>query len=424
MKTNTVNAKCTASRKCSGCQLKNLTYPEQIKLKQSKVNKALAGICNVDRIVPAPAEFRYRNKASAVFFEDRSKTVKWGIYQSAKGEVAVVEKCLLQPQLADEIFSTLAQLIKSFKVKLYNHQSKKGFLRSATVRVAEATGQVMITLVTNEGDFQKESQFVNALLKKHGEITTVVRSVYTGDAVIMNGEKEITLFGNGYIEDKLCEKTFRISSRSFYQINSRQTQALYQKAVDLAELDSDSTFLDAYCGTGTIGIIASQKAKNGVGVEVNSAAVEDAKINAKLNDAENMTFVCGDAGAYLEKECKKGNVFDVVFTDPPRAGCSLKFLKSLCIAKPKKVVYVSCNPETQARDLRFLLKNGYTIKSATPFDMFPQTGHVETVVLLSQRRPDTHIDIKLDLSELDITAAETKATYQEIKDYVLEKIRP
>ncbi len=382
MKTNTVNALCTTSRKCSGCQLKNLTYQEQLKLKQSKINKAFAGICNVERIVPGPAEFRYRNKASAVFFEDRNKTVRWGIYQSSKGEVAAVDKCLIQPEIADKIFNTLAQLIKSFKIKIYNHQSKKGILRSASVRFAEATGQVMVTVVTGEGEFPKEKQFVNALIKKHNEITTVVRSVYTGDAVIMNGEKEIILFGDGYIEDKLCDKVFRISSRSFYQINPLQTGALYQKAIDLAQLNENSAFLDAYCGTGTIGIIASSKAKNGVGVEVVSSAVEDAEINAKLNAADNMNFICGDAGTYLEKECKKGNVFDVVFTDPPRAGCSLKFLKSLCVVKPERVVYVSCNPETQARDLRFLMKNGYKIKSATPFDMFPQTGHIECICLL------------------------------------------
>lgn len=384
MKTKIVNTICTASGKCSGCQLKNLTYPEQLKLKQSKANKALAGICNVDRIVPAPAEFRYRNKASAVFFEDRSKTVRWGIYQSAKGEVAAVEKCFLQPETADEIFNTLALLVKSFKVKIYNHQSKKGFLRSATVRFAEFTGQVMVTLVTTQEDFPKEKQFVNALIKRHGNITTVVRSIYTGNAVIMNGEKETTLYGDGYIEDTLCEKLFRISSRSFYQINPCQTQQLYLKAVELAELDENSTFLDAYCGTGTIGIIASQKAKNGVGVEVNSSAVEDAKINGELNGVANMNFVCADAGAYLEKECRKGNAFDVVFTDPPRAGCSIKFLKSLCVAKPKKIVYVSCNPETLARDIRFLRKNGYKIGSATPFDMFPQTGHIECVVQLKK----------------------------------------
>ncbi len=384
MKTNTVNEICTASRKCSGCQLKNLTYAEQLKLKQSKVNKALAGICSVERIVPAPAEFRYRNKASAVFFEDRSKTIRWGIYQSAKGEVAAVEQCFIQPKIADEIFCSIAALLKSFKVKLYNHSTKTGFFRSASVRVAESTGQVMLTLVTADGDFPKERSFVNAILKKHSEITTVVRSIYEGDAVIMNGEKEIAVFGDGYIEDELCGKKFRISSRSFYQINSKQTEALYKKAVELALLDETTTFLDAYCGTGTIGIIASAKAKSGVGVEVNSSAVEDAKINAHLNGADNINFFCGDAGEFMEKEAKDGRKFDVVFVDPPRAGCSIKFLKSLIKSSPGKIVYVSCNPETQARDLRFLIKNGYQVKSATPFDMFPQTGHIETVVALSR----------------------------------------
>lgn len=385
MKTNTVNGICTASRKCSGCQLKNLTYNEQLKLKQSKVNKALAGICNVEKIVPAPAEFRYRNKASAVFFEDRNKIIRWGIYQSAKGEVAAVEQCFIQPEIADGIFCDLAKALKSFKVKLYNHRTKSGLFRSATVRVAESTGQVMLTLVTSPGEFPKERSFVNAIVKKHSEITTVVRSIYSGDAVIMNGEEEVTLFGDGYIEDELCENRFRISSRSFYQINARQTQALYKKAVELAQLDASATFLDAYCGTGTIGIIASKKAKCGVGVEVNSDAVEDAKVNAKLNGVDNMDFVCGDAGSFMEAEAKSGRFFDVVFTDPPRAGCSMKFLKSLVKAAPKKIVYVSCNPETQARDLRYLIKNGYEVKSAIPFDMFPQTGHVENIVSLVRK---------------------------------------
>ncbi len=421
MKTNNIHSICTNSRKCSGCQLKNLNYGEQLKLKQSKVNKALAGICSVEKIVSAPAEFRYRNKASALFFKDKNKEIRWGIYQSAKGEAAICDKCYLQPEIADEIFNTLAKAIKSFKIKLYNHQTKEGFLRSATVRVAESTAQIMLTLVTGEGEFSKERSFVNSIVKKHSEITTVVRSIYSGDAVIMNGEKEEVLFGDGYIQDKLCENSFRISSGSFYQINKQQTERLYKKAVELAEIDENTDFLDAYCGTGTIGIIASKNARSAVGVEVNSSAVEDAKINALLNERKNISFVCGDAGEFLESESKKGNNFQVVFTDPPRAGCSMKFLKALCKTKPQKIVYISCNPETQGRDIRFLKKNGYAAKTAVPFDLFPQTGHIETVVLLSQRRPDTHIDIKLDLSEVDITAAETKATYQEIKDYVLEK---
>lgn len=384
MKTNIINTLCPASGKCSGCQLSNLDYESQLRLKQSKVNKALRGVCNVEKIVPSPKFLRYRNKATAVFFEDRSKTVRWGIYQSAKGEAAAIEKCFIQPEIADEIFSSLAQLIKSFKVKIYNHSTKSGLLRSATVRVAFATGQVMVTLVTTSAEFSKERSFVNALLKKHPEITTVVRSIYEGDAVIMNGEKELVLSGSGYIEDKLCDKTFRISSSSFYQINRDQTEALYKKAVELSGLDEESVFLDAYCGTGTIGIIAAEKAEKGIGVEVNSSAVEDAKINAQINKADNMEFHCCDAGDFMEKESASGKRFDVVFLDPPRAGCSMKFLKSLLISQPEKIVYVSCNPETLARDLRFLTKKDYKIKRAIPFDMFPQTGHIEMVVSLDK----------------------------------------
>ncbi len=382
MKTNKINDICRFSGKCSGCQLKNLDYQSQLKLKQSKVNKALAGICNVQKIVESPCELRYRNKATAVFFEDRSKSVRWGIYQSAKGEAAAIESCFIQPLIADEIFATLSQLIKSFKIKIYNHSTKSGFFRSATVRTAHSTGQVMVTLVTTGGEFPKERSFVNALLKKHGEITTVVRSIYEGDAVIMNGEKEAVLFGDGYIEDKLCENTFRISSNSFYQINPDQTEALYQKAVELAELNEESVFLDAYCGTGTIGIIASKYAKSAVGVEVNSSAIEDAKTNAALNNADNISFYRDDAGRFMERESGDGKFFDVVFLDPPRAGCSLNFLKALLKVKPQKIIYVSCNPETLARDLRFLTKKDYKIKKAIPFDMFPQTGHIETVVSL------------------------------------------
>ncbi len=383
MKKNTINSICNYSGKCSGCQLKNLTYNEQLLLKQSKVNKFLAGICTVEKIVPAPAELRYRNKASAVFFQDKSKNIRWGIYQSARGEVAACEKCYLQPQLADDIFNTIAKAIKSFKIKLYNHDTKEGFLRNVTVRIAEDSGQAMVTLVTGEGEFPKVRSFINSIVKKHTEITAIVQSIYTGDAVIMSGEKEIVLFGDGYIQDGLCGKIFRISSGSFYQINKKQTEKLYKKAVELAELDKNTIFLDAYCGTGTIGIIAGRNAKNGVGVEVNSSAVRDAKINAQLNGEENLTFVCEDAGEFLENESKKGKIFDVVFTDPPRAGCSMKFLKALAKTKPKRIVYVSCNPETQARDIRFLKKHGYVAKTAVPFDLFPQTNHIETVVLLS-----------------------------------------
>ena len=286
-------------------------------------------------------------------------------------------------ELADSIFSTIASLIKSCKIKIYDPKSKTGLFRSAVIRFSESTGQVLLTLVTTKEEFRKEQSFANAVISRHPEITSIVRSFYCGDAVLMTGEEEKILYGEGYIEDELLGCRFRLSSNSFYQINSRQTAALYKKAIDLAALDGNKTFLDAYCGTGTIGIIAAQSAKCGAGVELNPSAVADAKKNAVLNGADNIEFHCLDAGEYL-KNCKKE--FDVVFTDPPRAGCSKAFLKALAQIKPESIVYISCNPETQVRDIRFLINNGYKIKKAVPFDMFPQTRHVETVVLMTRTR--------------------------------------
>lgn len=381
MEDKKINSVCAVSGKCSGCQLNNLTYSQQLKLKQSKVNKLFYGIIKPEKIVASPEQFRYRNKASAVFFESKNKEIRWGIYQSATGGFCAVEKCFLQTENSDKIFNSIAQLLKSFKIKIYNNKTKAGFFRSAVVRNSPATGETMVVLVTTDGELPKERSFVNALIKKHPEITTVVQSIYTGDAVLMTGEKEKILFGDGYITDEILGKKFRISAHSFYQINSRQTAQLYRAAVELAQLESGEKFLDAYCGTGTIGIIASSQGAEGTGIEINPTAVEDAKINAQLNGAENMTFACGDAGEVIEKSEEK---YDTVFIDPPRAGCSKKFLISLVKGAPKRVVYVSCNPETQVRDVRFLMKNGYKIKKAIPFDMFPHANHVESVVLLSK----------------------------------------
>ncbi len=377
-----INSLCAVSGRCSGCQLNNLEYSQQLKLKQSKVNKLFYGIIRPEKIVPSPEFFRYRNKSAAVFFEDKNKEIRWGIYQSKTGGFCAARECFLQSEKSDEIFNSLSQLLKSFKIKLYNSKEKTGFFRSAMIRHSASTGELMLVLVTAEGEFPKERSFVNAIIKKHGEITCIVRSIYTGDAVIMTGEKEEVLFGDGYITDEILGRKFRVSAHSFYQINSRQTHRLYAEAVRLAQLKESDRFLDAYCGTGTIGIIAAQSGGTGTGVEINASAVEDAKINAELNGAENISFICGDAGAVMENSEEK---YDAVFLDPPRAGCSRKFLSSLVKASPERIVYISCNPETQVRDIRFLMKNGYKIKKAAPFDMFPHTGHVETVCLMSRK---------------------------------------
>lgn len=384
MTAETINSLCSAGKGCSGCQLKNLTYPEQLLLKRREAQKELGGLCKISQIVASPQIFEYRNKADALFFEDKSKNIHWGIYRSSDGNCTAAQKCVIHPKEADSIFNDLALLIKSFKMKIYNAKTQTGFFRFAMVRKASSTKEIMLVLVTHDGEFPKERSFVNALIKKHPEITTVVQNIYCGDTAIMLGTEQKILHGNGYIEEELCSKRFRVSPRSFFQINSLQAQNLYAKAKELASLSESSVFLDAYCGTGTIGIIASQSGARGLGVEINSAAIEDAKINAEINGVKNIEFICGDAGDFAENYAKKGGRFDAVFVDPPRKGCSLKFLQSLVLTEPSKIIYISCNVKTFARDTRYLKKNGYKIKKAVLFDMFPHTNHTECIALISK----------------------------------------
>ena len=262
---------------------------------------------------------------------------------------------------------------------------------------------------------------MKALRKVHPEISTVVLNINDKNTSMVLGEREIVLYGKGFIRDTLCGKSFRISPKSFYQVNSVQTEILYGKAVEFAGLTGKEKVIDAYCGIGTIGLVASGKAREVVGVELNKDAVRDARINARENKVVNISFRQGDAGEFMEAMAEAGEKADVVFMDPPRSGSSEKFLNSVIKLSPKKIVYISCNPETLARDLKYLTKHGYEAKSAVPVDMFSWTEHVETVVLLSQQKPDDTIEIDLDLDELDATSAELKATYQEIKDYVLKE---
>ena len=255
----------------------------------------------------------------------------------------------------------------------------------------------------------------------HPEITTVVLNVNNKQTSMVLGEKEKPIYGPGFIKDKLCGCTFRISPKSFYQVNPVQTEVLYNTAMDYAELTGKETVIDAYCGTGTIGLIAAKNAKKVIGVELNKDAVKDARINAKENGITNAEIYAGDAGRFMVDMASKNQKADVVFMDPPRAGSDEKFLSSVIKLGPKRVVYVSCNPETLARDLKYLTRHGYQAVKIQPVDNFPFCDHVETVVLLSQQKPDDTIEIDLDLDELDATSAELKATYQEIKDYVLKE---
>ena len=377
--------KCKYYKKCSGCQLQNLEYGEQLLLKQKTVNKLLAPYGRVERLIPMENPYHYRNKVQSMFFYDfKTKKIRSGIYQSTTRRVVPVDSCLIEDEAAQDIVKTVEKLLNSFKIKAFEPRTGKGVIRHALVRVGFDSGEIMVVLVTATPQFPSKANFVKALLQEQPEITTIVHNINPDGMNLTLGERGEVLYGRGYIEDNLCGCRFKISPDSFYQVNPVQTEILYNTALDCADLTGSETLFDAYCGTGTIGIIAASRAKQVVGVELNRYAVGDAISNAKLNDVKNIYFECGDAGEYINELTSNSEKFDVVIMDPPRAGASVKFLKSLCKMKPKKVVYVSCNPETLARDLRFLTAHGYRAKFIQPVDMFPHTRHVECVVLLSR----------------------------------------
>lgn len=375
--------RCPNYKKCGGCQLQNLPYERQLSFKQVKVINLLGRFNHVCEIIGMENPYHYRNKVQAAFGERRGEIIS-GVYQSSTHNIVPVDNCMIEDQKADEIIVTIRKLLNSFKLKPFNDVTMRGFLRHVLIKRGFSSGEIMVVLVTAVPDFPKASQFVNALLERHPEITTIVQNINNKYTSLVLGERSRVLFGNGYIEENLCGFRFRISPKAFYQINPTQTEVLYGKTLEFARLDGSETLLDAYCGTGTIGIIASKHVKRVVGVELNADAVKDAVTNAKLNNVENIEFCCADAGKFMVDAAKVGANYDVVIMDPPRAGASLEFLQSLVALMPQKVVYISCNPETQARDLAFLTKKGYKVKKIQPVDMFPHTAHVETVVLLSR----------------------------------------
>ena len=324
--------------------------------------------------------YHYRNKVSAAFGVNRRREIISGVYQSSSHTIVSVDDCLLEDKTADRIVVTIRELLKSFKLLPYNEDSKMGFLRHVLIRRGFKTGQVMVVLVTGREMFPGKNNFVKALLGHHPEITTIVQNINGESTSLVLGQKEKVLYGSGKIEDILCGLRFKISPKSFYQINPVQTDTLYKKAMEFACLAQNDTVIDAYCGIGTIGMLAAKSAGQVIGVELNGDAVRDAKENARLNGIDNIRFFKGDAGDFMDDMCMSGERANVVIMDPPRSGSSMKFLRSVIRLRPDRVVYVSCNPETLARDLAVLKKGGYAAQKAQPVDMFPHTEHVECVV--------------------------------------------
>lgn len=420
-KTGKKRSLCPVEKHCGGCQMLDMEYTEQLKRKQKVVEELFRGICPVKPIIGMKNPFHYRNKVHAVFDRDKRGNIISGIYQENSHDVIPVETCLIEDKKADEIIGTIRGMLKSFKIRTYDEDTGYGLLRHVLIRRAFSTNEIMVVLVTASPVFPSKNNFVKALREKHPEITTIIQNINGRGTSMVLGNKENVLYGKGYIVDELCGCKFRISSKSFYQINPVQTEVLYGKALELAGLKGQEVVIDAYCGIGTIGIIASRQAGQVIGVELNQDAVKDAVNNAKMNEIDNIRFYCNDAGRFLVNMAERGDKADVVIMDPPRSGSTEEFMDSIAKLGAGKVVYVSCNPETLARDVRYMKKLGYAAEGVWPVDMFPATVHTETVVLLSQQKPDDTIEIDLDLDELDATSAELKATYQEIKDYVLKE---
>ena len=433
-KSGVKSGNCPLYKKCGGCQLQNLTYEQQLRYKQVKCIRLLGKFCRVGEIIGMENPYHYRNKVQAAFALDRHSNIISGVYQSSSHKIVPVTVCMTEDEKADEIIGTIRRLLKNFKLRPYNEDTGRGFLRHVLVKRGFKSGQIMVVLVTGTRDFPKKKDFVATLLKIYPEITTVVQNVNNQKTSMVLGNRSEVLFGDGYITENLGDFVFRISPKAFYQINPIQTEVLYNTTLEFAGLTGKETVIDAYCGTGTIGIFASPKAKKVVGVELNPDAVKDARVNAKLNSAENTEFYNADAGEFLADAAASNEKYDVVIMDPPRSGSTVKFLKSVVKLAPKTVVYVSCNPETLARDLMFLVRNGYKVKKIQPVDMFPHTNHVETVVLLSHKKPDGHINVKVEFGEgegkvpLDNIAKRAESykpkervTYKMIKEYIEAK---
>ncbi len=373
---------CPLYRKCGGCQLQNMSYPRQLAWKQTQVQQRLGRFCKVQPIIGMEHPYHYRNKVQAAFALTRHRQVISGVYQSSTHKIVPVDHCMIEDELADRIIVDIRRMLPEFRMLPYQEDSGQGFLRHVLVKRGFASCQVMVVLVAANPVFPAKKRFTEALLKKHPEITTLVLNINPMRTSMVLGEREQVLYGKGYIEDTLCGCVFRISARSFYQINPVQTQVLYNKAIAFARLSGQERVLDAYCGVGTIGLLASRYAKEVVGVELNRDAVRDAIANAKRNNISNIRFLAEDAGQFMTRLAQEGETVDLVLMDPPRAGSDLPFLRALVALAPKRVVYISCNPETQQRDLTYLTAQGYRVQEIQPVDMFPHTNHVETVVCL------------------------------------------
>lgn len=377
---------CKSATRCGACQLLGVPYEEQLERKQREVASLFADLrCPVDPIIGMDDPLHYRAKVISPFAPGPKGRILTGMYAAGSHRLVSTSDCLVENEDATRIIRTIRDLMRSFHMRPYDENTGQGYLRHAQVRTGKRTGEVMVTLVTNAREFPSRKHYVAALRKEHPNITTIVQNVNTRQTNVILGEREQVLYGPGFIIDELCDCRFRISSRAFFQVNPVQAERLYDTAIEHAGIDSGQSVIDAYCGTGTIGLIAAGRATSVMGVESNADAVACARTNAKMNHRQNAQFTIADAGTFMREMAASGKTVDTVLMDPPRSGSDERFLASLETLAPACISYISCNPTTQRRDVDHLLDHGYRLASLQPVDMFPFTNHVECVALLSRK---------------------------------------
>lgn len=371
---------CPLAKKCGGCAWINEEYENTLVRKQEYVQK-LFGKIRVDEIKGMKDPYHYRHKIYAAFYGDKYGKIHAGLYEENSHRLIDSKMCLIQHVKANDILRTICTLAQSFRIEPYDEDLERGVLRHAYIRISRATGKVMLVIVIGSKGLPSSKMFVKKLIEAHPEIETVILNYNREHTSMILGRKSDVLYGKGYITDQIGELSFRISPQSFYQVNPEQTEVIYQTALEMAQLNKTDTVLDVCCGIGTIALSAAPYCKEVIGVEINEQAIRDAERNMKLNHIENVTFFADDAERFIRKLKTKP---DTVFLDPPRSGMSEGFINTLVRMNPKKIVYVSCNPQTQIRDIRLFAKAGYRVRRAVPVDNFPFTKHIETIVVLQR----------------------------------------
>ncbi len=383
-----ISPECPVYLRCGGCVFSHMSYDAEKQLKASHVEecfKRIGGILpGFEPIIGAESDKRYRNKAQYPVAIENGE-IKTGFYSPHSHRVVHCPDCLLQPEEFEGILNIFSSYIKQNNVSVYDETTNRGLLRHIYIRKGAKSGEIMVCAVINGKKLTNEEKLITDLTSQNKNIKSIIVNSNTKDTNVILGEKCRTLWGEDFITDILCGLKFRISPLSFYQVNRNQAERLYNKAAEYAALTGNETVMDLYCGAGTIGLSMAEKAKEIIGVEIVPEAIEDAKINAQTNGITNARFICADAAQAAETLKNEGIKPDVIILDPPRKGCSPEMIGTAAKMKPERIVYVSCDPATLARDCGIFATLGYTAEKATPVDMFPRTGHVETVVLLSQR---------------------------------------